>query len=83
MIYDIFSDKNKAYRHDEKLSKAITDINSQLESTYNCFNEATDPLIIEALIYRIKELELEYSFLVKRAKLERLCGDLVPNGVSQ
>lgn len=83
MIYDIFSDKTKALRHDKELSKAMSDINFELQSTYNCFNEATDPLIIEALIYRMKELELEYSFLVKRAKLERFCGDLVPNGVSR
>ena len=80
MILDIFSDTTKAYRHDKELVKAMKRLNVELGTVYNCFNEATDPLVIEALIYRMKELETGYSFLVKRAKTERLCGQICPGG---
>ena len=55
-------------------------IKAQLQGTYARFNEATDPLIIESLIYRMKELEAQYSFLIKKAKLERLCGEINSKG---
>lgn len=80
MIFDIFSDTTKAYRHDKELAKTMKKLNRELDTAYNCFNEATDPLVIEALIYRMKELETRYSFLVKRAKTERLCNRTCPGG---
>lgn len=83
MIYDIFSNKTKAYRYDKSFSKELDRLDFELKNTYNCFNEATDPMITEALIYRMKELELQYSFLMKRAKTERLCGKLLPSGISK
>ena len=75
MILDIFSDTDKKYESDRELARSAEYIKMQLRGTYDRFNEATDPLIIEALIYRMKELEAQYSFLIKRAKLERLCGE--------
>lgn len=80
MILDIFSDTDKKYESDRELARSAEYIKMQLRGTYDRFNEATDPLIIEALIYRMKELEAQYSFLIKRAKLERLCGELSLNG---
>ena len=76
MILDIFSDTSKIYSYDKSLSAAAEKIKEELNRAYAGFNEATDPLIIEALIYRMKELEAQYSFLIKRAKLERLCAEL-------
>lgn len=75
MILDIFSDTDKIYNYDRDLTRTAENIRMQLRGTYARFNEATDPLIIEALIYRMKELETQYSFLIKKAKLERLCGE--------
>lgn len=80
MILDIFSDTDKKYESDRELARSAEYIKMQLRGTYDRFNEATDPLIIEALIYRMKELEAQYSFLIKRAKLERLCGELSLDG---
>lgn len=80
MILDIFSDTDKKYESDRELTRSAEYIKMQLRGTYDRFNEATDPLIIEALIYRMKELEAQYSFLIKRAKLERLCGELSLDG---
>lgn len=80
MILDIFSDTNKKFEADRELARSAEYIKMQLRGTYDRFNEATDPLIIEALIYRMKELEAQYSFLIKRAKLERLCGELSLDG---
>lgn len=76
MILDIFSDTDKKYEPDRELARSAEYIKMQLRGTYDRFNEATDPLIIEALIYRMKELEAQYSFLIKKAKLERLCSEL-------
>ncbi len=76
MILDIFSDTSKIYSYDKGLGSSAETIKAELQMAYATFNEATDPLIIEALIYRMKELEAQYSFLIKRAKLERLCTEL-------
>ena len=76
MILDIFSDTDRKYNYDKDLTQSAEYIKLQLQGTYARFNEATDPLIIEALIYRMKELETQYSFLIKKAKLERLCGEI-------
>ena len=75
MILDIFSETVRVYNYDNDLAETAEYIKLQLKGTYARFNEATDPLIIEALIYRMKELEAQYSFLIKKAKLERLCGE--------
>lgn len=80
MILDIFSDTDKKYESDRELARSAEYVKMQLRGTYDRFNEATDPLIIEALIYRMKELEAQYSFLIKKAKLERLCGELSLDG---
>lgn len=76
MILDIFSDTDRIHSYDKDLTQAAENIRILLQCTYARFNEATDPLIIEALIYRMKELETQYSFLIKKAKLERLCGEI-------
>lgn len=80
MIFDIFSDTDRIYNYDKNVTQTAENIRLQLQGTYARFNEATDPLIIEALIYRMKELETQYSFLIKKAKLERLCGEIGSKG---
>lgn len=80
MILDIFSDTDRIHSYDKNLTQTAENIKAQLHGTYARFNEATDPLIIESLIYRMKELETQYSFLIKKAKLERLCGEINSKG---
>lgn len=80
MIFDIFSDTDRIYNYDKNVTQTAENIRLQLQGTYARFNEATDPLIIEALIYRMKELEAQYSFLIKKAKLEKLCGEIGSKG---
>lgn len=80
MIFDIFSDTDRIYNYDRNVTQTAESIRLQLQGTYARFNEATDPLIIEALIYRMKELEAQYSFLIKKAKLEKLCGEIGSKG---
>ena len=80
MIFDIFSDTDRIYNYDRNVTQTAENIRLQLQGTYARFNEATDPLIIEALIYRMKELETQYSFLIKKAKLEKLCGEIGSKG---
>ena len=51
MILDIFSDTDRIHSYDKDLTQAAENIRILLQGTYARFNEATDPLIIEALIY--------------------------------
>ncbi len=72
MIIDLFADKALP----QKTAKAITDetkrVVRELEKTKLLFNEAVDPYEIEAIIYKMKALEMHYAFLVKEAKLGRV-----------
>ncbi len=43
-----------------------------LRATRNAFSEATDPDLIEALIYEMKIAESRYCFLLKKAKEDGL-----------
>ena len=65
MLIDLFADKNAKCKTD----KLLTDETSQV---YLLFNEVTDPYETESLVYRMKELELHYSHLIKEAKLGKI-----------
>ena len=41
---------------------------AELRYARNCFEDASDPEIIEACVYEIKSAEARYSFLLRKAK---------------
>ncbi len=72
MIIDLFSDCRTPKKNDKTLTDEITFVIRELEKTRKLFNEVTDPYETESLIYRMKELETHYSFLIKEAKLGKV-----------
>ncbi len=53
----------------DKIMREIEDTLAELRQTKNCFENAKDPEIIEACVYKIKSGEARYSFLLRKAKL--------------
>lgn len=72
MVIDLFADKNAVQKEDKLITDETKRVINELKKTQMLFNEVTDPYEIESLIYRMKELELHYSFLIKEAKLGKI-----------
>lgn len=72
MVIDLFSQKDTSTNADKRLSDEIRHVISELRKADLLFNEVTDSYEIESVIYRMKELEMHYSFLIKEAKLNKL-----------
>ena len=69
MIIDLFADLKAAKKVDRLLTDEASVVIDELNRAYLLFNEVTDPYETESIIYRMKELETHYSFLLKEAKL--------------
>ncbi len=72
MVIDLFADKNAIPKQERLLTDETKRVVAELKKVRLLFNEVTDPYEIESLIYRMKELELHYSFLIKEAKLGKI-----------
>ena len=81
MLIDLFADKNSARKADPILTDETSRILEQLKQVYTLFNEVTDPYETESLVYRMKELELHYSHLIKEAKLQKIHNTRITGGV--
>lgn len=76
MIAELFTDRKAPYKYDRNIVKQAKELNMQLNAAQTRFNEASDSFDVEAAVYRLKELEMQYSSLLKRAKLEKACNIL-------
>lgn len=72
MIIDLFADKKAKPKENRLITDETRRVVNELRKAAILFNEATDPYEIESIIYRMKELELHYSFLIKEAKLGKI-----------
>lgn len=72
MIIDLFADKKAKPKENRLITDETRRVVNELRKASILFNEATDPYEIESIIYRMKELELHYSFLIKEAKLGKI-----------
>lgn len=82
MIIDLFSQKDTVTKADKMLSDELKRVIYELHKAKLLFNEVTDPYEIESVIYRMKELEMHYSFLIKEAKLGKLTVPELIGGIS-
>lgn len=80
MIIDLFADKKSKPQENKLITDETKRVVDEMKKVTILFNEATDPYEIESLIYRMKELELHYSFLIKEAKLGRIVSLDCPKG---
>lgn len=81
MLIDLFADKNALLKTDKLLTDETTRILEELKQVYLLFNEVTDPYETESLVYRMKELELHYSHLIKEAKLQKIHNSKITGGI--
>ncbi|MDD6275363.1 MAG: DUF2508 family protein [Clostridia bacterium] len=73
MLIDLFAGIHSPRKNDDSLVREINSVSDELRHTYSRFNEATDYYEIDSLIFHLNELESHYSYLVKLAKLEKIC----------
>ena len=81
MVIDLFADKKTMPRADRLITDETKRVVTELRKVKMLFNEVTDPYEIESLIYRMNELELHYSFLIKEAKLGKIISTDIFGGV--
>ena len=55
------------------LLRELDDTLAELRYARNCFENASDPEIVEACVYEIKSAEARYSFLLRKAKETGTC----------
>ena len=72
MLIDLFTDIKSPAKQDKNLTDETSRVIKELNKVHLLFNEVTDPYETESLIYRMKELETHYSFLIKEAKLGKI-----------
>lgn len=53
----------------------IRNINNELEKAYEYFQNQTDSDLVDAGIYRIKELRARHSYLIKYAKENNIAAE--------
>ncbi len=80
MVIDLFAGKTLP----AKAAKSITDetksVVLEMQKAEELFNEVVDPYEIEAVIYKMKALEMHYSFLIKEAKLGKVSAENFAGG---
>ena len=59
--------------YDEKyLLDELTQSKNALDAAYSCFENATDPDIIDSCIYQVNSAQIRYKFLLEKAKAANL-----------
>lgn len=59
--------------YDEKyLIYELTQSKNALDAAYSCFENATEPDIIDSCIYRVNSAQIRYKFLLEKAKAANL-----------
>lgn len=59
--------------YDEKyLIYELTQSKNALDAAYSCFDNATEPDIIDSCIYQVNSAQIRYKFLLEKAKAANL-----------
>ena len=59
--------------YDEKyLIYELTQTKNALDAAYSCFENATEPDIIDSCIYQVNSAQIRYKFLLEKAKAANL-----------
>ena len=59
--------------YDEKyLIDELTQSKNVLDAAYSCFENATEPDIIDSCIYQVNSAQIRYKFLLEKAKAANL-----------
>lgn len=72
MVIDLFTNRKNPCRTDRKFISDFEKLSIERRNAETLYNEATGISEIEASIFKLKELEMRYSFMLRQAKLEKL-----------
>jgi len=76
--------KEKSSRKSRRLSQedieivaALEAVRSDMEFLHNCFDQITEPILVDSLIYEIKAANLKYQYYISKCKEKGIiCGDI-------
>jgi len=73
-------EKKKKYKlaeEDIEIVAALEAVRSDMEFLHNCFEQITEPILVDSLIYELQAANLKYQYYISKCK-ERgiVCGDI-------
>ena len=64
-------------RDDIEIVAALEAVRSDIEFLHNCFDETTEPILVDSLIYELKAANLKYQYYISQCKQKGIvCGDI-------
>jgi len=72
------SAKSKRLSQDDiEVVAALEAVRSDMEFLHNCFDETTEPILVDSLIYEIKAANLRYQYYIGKCKEKGIvCGEI-------
>ena len=62
---------------DIEIVAALEAVRSDMEFLHNCFDQTTEPILVDSLIYEIKAANLRYQYYISKCKEKGIvCGDI-------
>ena len=70
--------KSKRLSQDDiEIVAALEAVRSDMEFLHNCFDETTEPILVDSLIYELKAANLKYQYYINKCKENGIvCGDI-------
>ena len=64
-------------REDIQIVAALEAVRSDMDFLHNCFDQITEPILVDSLIYEIKAANLKYQYYISQCKQKGIvCGDI-------
>jgi len=64
-------------REDIEIVAALEAVRSDMEFLHNCFDEITEPILVDSLIYELKAANLKYQYYIGQCKEKGIvCGEI-------
>ena len=64
-------------RDDIEIVAALEAVRSDMEFLHNCFDQITEPILVDSLIYELKAANLKYQYYINQCKEKGIvCGEI-------
>lgn len=62
---------------DIEIVAALEAVRSDMDFLHKCFNQTTDPILVDSLIYELKAAQLKYKYYIGLCKQKQIiCGEI-------
>ena len=69
--------RKKLTQEDIEIVAALEAVRSDMEFLHNSFDQITDPILVDSLIYELKAANLKYQYYINQCKQKGIvCGDV-------